>query len=600
MKLINKALSLIIALVLGFGLTGNTLSAEAINTRTLAMVNKPGVVLVQTVWTANITWYEIAFYEEFHQDVANKIDELVQSGAIENTEQAQYRAMVQLMTENMQYYAFKTGNAQQERASAAGVGTGFIVTPDGYMVTNAHVVETDEQQLYLRFARSALEDYAVQSTDAFEAEMRRFGYQMSQEEWDNLANAYYSLLAKTMDISNLQTTYYGYIGNVTPGSDVSAKGILLDVRKVGESAPGKDIAILKMDKTNLPTVTLGDDTALRTGDQVYAMGYPALATLTDALNVNQAIQEPTMTQGIISAKKEMPGGWDILQTDADIHGGNSGGPLFNDAGEVVGVNTFSLNDPSTGASASGMNFAIPISVAKQFLNELNVTPSESDFTKKFKEAKAHFDNENYTEALTLLRNINETNPGYPVVADLLAQSASLEAAKPPATDPEPAITSEEGNLLASNPPVGEPAVNNPVVNEPTPVAGFFSSSNAVLLIVAGIGVLLLVAVVILLLTRRKKPLQANAGEDVSQTVNRHLYTSSTVPRESTGSDTHASGAHTSGEHASGVHASGEHASGAYTTGTQASPGQSSFCSECGTPLAPGTKYCSNCGAEQKV
>ena len=95
-----------------------------------------------------------------------------------------------------------------------------------------------------------------------------------------------------------------------------------------------------MEGTNLPTVKLGDDTKLKTGDRVYAMGYPAVATVTDVLNIAQAIQEPTLTQGIISARKEMAGGWSILQTDASIHGGNSGGPLFNDDGEVIEVNTF--------------------------------------------------------------------------------------------------------------------------------------------------------------------------------------------------------------------------------------------------------------------
>lgn len=247
---------------------------------------------------------------------------------------------------------------------------------------------------------------------------------MSQEEWDGLAGAFYSLMAQSMDINNLQTSYSCYLGNVTPGSDVSAKGVRLDLRKIGESIPGKDVAVLKLDKTNLPTVTLGDDTQLRTGDRVYAMGYPAVATLSEALNVAQAIQEPTLTQGIISAKKEMAGGWSILQTDAAIHGGNSGGPLFNEAGEVIGINTFGMIDSSSGSMVAGMNFAVPISVAMQFLNETNVTPTESQFTKQLKEAKALYDSKKYNEALNVLRTLSETNPGYPVVADLLAQCSA--------------------------------------------------------------------------------------------------------------------------------------------------------------------------------
>ena len=353
-----------------------------------------------------------------------------------------------------------------------------------------------------------------------------------------------------MEIKNLQTKYICYMGNVTPGSDVSAKGILLDLRKIGEPIPGKDVAILKMDKTNLPTVTLGDYTQLRTGDRVYAMGYPAVATLAEALNVAQAIQEPTLTQGIISAKKEMAGGWSILQTDAAIHGGNSGGPLFNEAGEVVGINTFGMLD-SDGGMVPGMNFAIPISIAKQFLNEINVTPRESEFTRQFKEAKMLFDSEKYSEALGILRTLNETNPGYPVVADLLAQASA-----------------KASSVADSVPQVPEV----PEVPE-EPVVPAKDEKNAMIIIYAlgGAVIVLLIVIVILLLTRRKKAVpgyvaytgqQHNAPVHSANTIHssdtaKPLPQEQNMPPEKTGK----------------------------------------FCSECGAQLLPNSRFCINCGVK---
>ncbi len=480
MNLLKKTACLALCVCLLLGLAGTALAADTMDTRTLAMVNKPGVVLVQTQWTADITWYELSFYAELEEDLVDAIEDMIWYGDIPNTEEAIYSAMVQLMIENMAYYAYTTGNAQTERASTAAVGTGFIVTPDGYMVTNAHVVHTDEEALYMQFAMSALEEYAISGTNEFYEEMLRNGYQMTQEEWDGLASAYYSLLAQSMDINNLQTSYFCFMGNVIPGSDVSAKGILLDLRKIGEPIPGKDIAILKLDKTNLPTVTLGDDTLLRTGDKVYAMGYPAVATLSEALNVSQAIQEPTLTQGMISAKKEMAGGWSILQTDAAIHGGNSGGPLFNEAGEVIGVNTFGMLDAG-GGMAAGMNFAIPISVAMQFLNEINITPRESDFTRQFKEAKALFDSEKYSEALNMLRTLNETNPGYPVVADLLSQSSSKVSSQPTMASATPAMD------------ITAPVIAN---TELKTAKESFAGENSTLFIVLGAAIIVLLAALI--------------------------------------------------------------------------------------------------------
>jgi len=461
-----------------------------VDTRSLAMINKPGVVLIQTMWTADITMYEFAFDSSFETDLSNTIIQLIEEGSIPNTEEAMYSAMVQLMIENMAYYAFGTGNIYTETSSTAVVGTGFIVTPDGYLITNAHVVETNEDELYLNFAMSALESYAIEGTNSFVTDMRTLGYNMSQEEIDGMLDAFYNLISYNIEINNLKTSYNCYLGNVTPGSDVSAKGVALDLRKAGESIPGKDIAILKLDKTNLPTVVLGDDTKLRTGDKVYAMGYPAVATLDDALNVVQAIQEPTLTSGIISARKEMAGGWNILQTDAAIHGGNSGGPLFNENGEVVGINTFGMIDPNSGAQVAGMNFAIPISIAKQFLNEINVTPTESKFTSQFKEAYSLFQGEEFNESLEILRGLNETNPGYPVVADLLAEARTSADLQP---KPEVAAASDV-----------EPDKMPELIKDKKEI-------NIILIaaIVGGIVVLVLVLVIVILATGKKKKTTTN-------------------------------------------------------------------------------------------
>lgn len=567
MKTVLKSIYLLLCLLFTLLLIGTVPMAyasdipnrgEPLDTRTLAMINKPGVVLVQTTWTADITFYEFDFIDGFEEDLTYAIAALVEEGSIANTTEAMYSAMVQLMIESMGSYIFYTGNSSKEQVQSYAVGTGFIVTPDGYLVTNAHVIETDEESLYMDFAISTLSDYAVEGTNSFVEEMRREGYQMSQEEIDGMMNAFYNLLAYSIEVNNLQTTYHCYMGNIIPGSDTGTKVLGLDVCKKGEPIPGKDIAILKLDKTNLPTVTLGDDTSLRVGDKVYAMGYPAAATLDATLNIEQAIQEPTLTSGIISAKKEMAGGWSVLQTDAAIHGGNSGGPLFNEAGEVIGINTFIMRDQESGGQVAGMNFAIPINIANQFLNEINVTPQESDFTTQYKKALSLYNKKDYHSALEILRGLNETNPGYPVISDLLAETRKLADQNPQVSHDDNQIEnkSENSNSVSEEAKsVSSTRIKNKKDN---PISRI---PLAVILIIGGIFLIVITLIIILLSSKKKKP------------QNTHILSKSPVPNQIP------------------MQNQPQHIE---------KQDEFTFCTECGTKLPKNAKFCGHCGANQTL
>ena len=129
--------------------------------------------------------------------------------------------------------------------------------------------------------------------------------------------------------------------------------------KLVGSDPPSDLAVLKVDATNLPTLTLGDSDKVRVGDVVLAIGNP--------LGIGQ-----TVTSGIISAKSRATGlsdgsFEDFLQTDAAINRGNSGGALINTTGELVGINSQILS-PSGGNI--GIGFAIPSNMARAVMDQL--------------------------------------------------------------------------------------------------------------------------------------------------------------------------------------------------------------------------------------
>jgi len=119
-----------------------------------------------------------------------------------------------------------------------------------------------------------------------------------------------------------------------------------------------DVAVVKIEGQNFPHAPLGDSNALQVGDWVLAIGNP--------LGLMK-----TVTAGIVSAKGRSDLGIldyeDFIQTDAAINQGNSGGPLVNIAGQVVGMNTAIL---SKGGGYMGIGFAIPINIVKQEAQKL--------------------------------------------------------------------------------------------------------------------------------------------------------------------------------------------------------------------------------------
>lgn len=124
-----------------------------------------------------------------------------------------------------------------------------------------------------------------------------------------------------------------------------------------------DLAVLKIDATGLPYVKLGSSDAIVVGDQVLAIGNP-LGELTS-----------TLTVGYVSAKDRMVNtdgtSLNMLQTDAAINSGNSGGPLFNMNGEVIGITTAKYSGTSaSGATIEGIGFAIPMDDVADMITEL--------------------------------------------------------------------------------------------------------------------------------------------------------------------------------------------------------------------------------------
>ena len=139
-------------------------------------------------------------------------------------------------------------------------------------------------------------------------------------------------------------------------------GTELPARIVGTD-PVSDLAVLDVDAANLTPVTFGSDEQLQVGDCVVAIGDPLGVAL-----------RGTMTNGIISAINrdlEIDGRTvHLIQTNAALNAGNSGGPLLNCYGQVIGINTMKAGDYANKSGVEGIGFAIPSSTVKEVVDQL--------------------------------------------------------------------------------------------------------------------------------------------------------------------------------------------------------------------------------------
>jgi len=183
------------------------------------------------------------------------------------------------------------------------------------------------------------------------------------------SNSFYGVTEGTATGSGFILTENGYVitnyhvvEGATAVSVITHDGTEYPATIVG-TVDTNDIAVLKVDATGLPAVTLGSSDNLIIGDMVVAIGNP-LGELTSTQTVGYVSgkDRDVTTDGSIMS---------MIQTDAAINSGNSGGPLFNMYGEVVGVTTAKYSgNSSSGATIEGIGFAIPIDDVKGMISDL--------------------------------------------------------------------------------------------------------------------------------------------------------------------------------------------------------------------------------------
>lgn len=382
-------------------------------------INRPGVVMIRTVFSADVYVNKMRLDSRNFNHLLDSLQKIDSSGAIYTPEQKLNIVLTEISNNPNRFFKASLDYIKQPEEITSS-GTGFLITGDGYVATNCHLIDRDKTFIRRQFILSAFQQITEANISAFEsAWATRFSDQQKTLLYSTYASVYARLFSMALyDLK--KEIFIEYSADSTDGSSAPVKKMAHVVIK-GQPMPGKDIAILKMDgDSSLPTLKIARDDLPKVGEQLFVYGFPGPVTNNNYVAIESAI-EPTLTTGIVSALKKSVEGWPLIQMDANINRGSSGGPVCNEKGEVVGLTTFGSIENS-GGLAAGLNFAIPVSILEEYLDSAEVVAHPSDVSLIFADGIIFYDREYYKEALRKFQQVKEINKKFPGLTNYITFS----------------------------------------------------------------------------------------------------------------------------------------------------------------------------------
>ncbi|TGE33274.1 S1C family serine protease [Desulfosporosinus sp. Sb-LF] len=274
-----------------------------------------------------------------------------------------------------------------------GMGSGAILSENGYIVTNAHVVETSK--LEEKDAKQRLDDLFL--NDLKEQLLKKDRY---------YAADIYSFAKSTTKRSNFQKVSKV----IMPGGD----SFTFDIKSYGAPlGQGKDVAIIKIDAMNLPIIQIEESDASQTSDKVTIAGYPGKADLEGFLD-DKSVLVSTYSTGSIAARKTTDKG-PVLQLSANVNPGNSGGPVISKEGKLVGI--------ATATSSDGIGWAIPSSTVLEFARQAGGPVNKPGaVTQRWQEGLQLYWQNYYKKAIPKFEEVQRLYPKHNAISDYISKS----------------------------------------------------------------------------------------------------------------------------------------------------------------------------------
>ncbi len=330
-------------------------------------------------------------------------------------------------------------------ACAGTSGSGFFVSSDGYIATNGHVATANSKDLVIQDAYTAA---TAGNGKQLVALAQAAGLDVAALSTinddklllDTIFNAVYgmpdSAFTKSHDVQNLLVGLDSKDPDVDKllsatdarqryaGSDdiKSATLVSADYRAFDGITKyhNSDVAIIKLAGNNYPVVKLGSLSEVSQGSSLSILGYPVAAS-NNAI-VAKDVSEVTLTSGKVSAIKTANGdSRQLIETDTTIGHGNSGGPVFDDAGHVVGIATYTID--GSGQGNGTFNYVRDIADLQALATASNLHfNTDSQTQLDWQKAVAAFNSAHYSKSLKLFSEVRTLYPQHPTIDSFEARA----------------------------------------------------------------------------------------------------------------------------------------------------------------------------------
>ncbi|MBD2201396.1 trypsin-like peptidase domain-containing protein [Calothrix sp. FACHB-1219] len=270
-------------------------------------------------------------------------------------------------------------------------GSGFFVHRSGTIASNAHVTQFSAEECQY-ILKSELSD-----------QLKDDGKNLEDVEKD----------LKWIENKPINLVYL-------PNGEQLPFKIIISGDPVGE---GKDVSIIQVNLKNAPALKLADSEQVKLMDQVIAVGYPGVVERLPVDWKENSFQEATFTKGIVSAKKTLDPDIPVIQISAAAAPGNSGGPVLNEQGEVIGMVTFGVPD------SNNYIFLFTSNTIQEFLQKAGIINEQSLVNRQYQEGLQFYNQGNYSQALQRFKLVKSLFPQHSEVEKFLKNCQEIIASK---------------------------------------------------------------------------------------------------------------------------------------------------------------------------